>query len=532
MNNYYSLKYITDHLNHKLDYANFAFSISPHRNVWEGYFYKNDAGNKDFRVIFSSTPGETALFSDQYRAPKKSNVVNFFEPLTEKKVKDVKLAEGDRLLTISFHGGPDLLFQLFGNNANVFLVENDTIIDSFKNKNELEGKAVPMPRTPSDKGEPPAGLKARKLLLHYDQKLPRHLLDPIIEHYDLANAGAERVREVVDMLTEAMLNRPSFRVLSNGNLCIIPDDLLPLENRKTFENINDSVRFAYYKASHLRRFNKRLQSIRPKLVKSLEKAGKAIQQLEKADKANERADNYEECGHLLMAHAHKEHDRSKEIIEVEDFYSEKECRKIELKPKLSIAENAEDYYDRAAKARRRIAESKRREKELKNEIEKIEQILESLDEVKNLYELQDWEKQHEEELMELGISGGTGQKKSSPYYVTKFDRYEIWIGKNAKSNDKLTSAAHKEDIWLHARGASGSHVVIRMNNTPEKPPMHVIHRAASYAAWHSKLRGSQMVPVIFTKRKYVIKSKGAPAGSVRVQREEVVMTEPREPEKQ
>jgi predicted ribosome quality control (RQC) complex YloA/Tae2 family protein len=232
-----------------------------------------------------------------------------------------------------------------------------------------------------------------------------------------------------------------------------------------------------------------------------------------------------------MAHAHNEHDRSKEIIEVEDFYSENELRKIELKPTLSIAENAEDYYDRAAKARRRIVESKRREKEIKNEIGKIENILQSLDEVNNLYELQDWEKQYEEELRELGMGGGDGQKKSTPYYITEFDGYEIRIGKNAKSNDKLTSEAHKEDIWLHARGASGSHVVIRMNNTPENPPMHIIQRAASYAAWHSKLRGSQLVPVIFTKRKYVIKSRGAPAGTVRVQREEVVMAEPRQPEK-
>ncbi len=532
MNNYYILKYITDHLNQKLENANFAFSISPHRNVWEAYFYKNDTGNNGFRVIFSSTPGETALFTDQYRAPKKSNVVNFFEPLVEKKVKDVKLAEGDRLLTIRFHNSPALLFQLFGNKANVFLVKNDTIIDSFKNKNELEGKEVPRPRKPRDKGDPSPGLNARQLLLHYDQKLPRHLLDPIIGHYKLENAGAGRAREVVEMLTEAMINRPTFRVLSNGNLCIIPDDLLPLENRKTFDNINEAVKFAYYKASHLRRFDKRVQSIRPKLVKSLKKARKAIQQLEKADKANERADHYEECGHLLMAHAHKDHDRSKESIEVDDFYSEQERRKIELNPTLSIAENAKEYYDRAAKARRRIVESKRRDKEIKNEIDNLEKILESLDRVNNLYEFQDWEKKHEEQLMELGIGGGTGQRKSTPYYKTEFDGYEIWIGKNAKSNDKLTSAAHKEDIWLHARGASGSHVVIRMNNTPEKPPMHVIHRAASYAAWHSKMRGSQLVPVIFTKRKYVIKSKGTPAGAVRVQREEVVMAEPQEPEKQ
>ena len=40
-------------------------------------------------------------------------------------------------------------------------------------------------------------------------------------------------------------------------------------------------------------------------------------------------------------------------------------------------------------------------------------------------------------------------------------RFSVWIGKNARSNDKLFNLAHKEDIWLHAKSVSGSHVIIR-----------------------------------------------------------------------
>ena len=103
---------------------------------------------------------------------------------------------------------------------------------------------------------------------------------------------------------------------------------------------------------------------------------------------------------------------------------------------------------------------------------------------------------------------------------------KIWIGKNAKSNDEVTTRAHKEDVWLHARGVGGSHVVIRMENNKNLPPKNIIKKAAAVAAWNSKARGSSLAPVIYTKRKYVSKPKGAPAGTVRVQREEVEMVEP------
>src|SRR5690625_5917299 len=68
-----------------------------------------------------------------------------------------------------------------------------------------------------------------------------------------------------------------------------------------------------------------------------------------------------------------------------------------------------------------------------------------------------------------------------------------------------------------------------MENSSGYPPREVLLRAAAWAAWYSGLRGSSLVPVIVTKRKYVTKPKGAPAGSVRVEREEVEMVTPEEP---
>jgi len=86
--------------------------------------------------------------------------------------------------------------------------------------------------------------------------------------------------------------------------------------------------------------------------------------------------------------------------------------------------------------------------------------------------------------------------------------------------------AHKEDLWLHARGSAGSHVIVRMKKRTVRPPMAVLEKVAAIAAWYSKQKGSSLVPVILTQRKYVRKPKGAPAGLVLVDREDVLMVKP------
>ena len=60
----------------------------------------------------------------------------------------------------------------------------------------------------------------------------------------------------------------------------------------------------------------------------------------------------------------------------------------------------------------------------------------------------------------------------------------------------------------------------------EPVPDPVIESAASVAAYYSKLRGSALVPVSYCERKYVRKLKGAPPGTVTMEREEVVLVEP------
>jgi hypothetical protein len=103
---------------------------------------------------------------------------------------------------------------------------------------------------------------------------------------------------------------------------------------------------------------------------------------------------------------------------------------------------------------------------------------------------------------------------------------EIWVGRGAKSNDQLTfHEASPNDVWLHARDAAGAHVVLRWQRD-EPPPPRDLEEAATLAAWHSKARGSTVVPVDWTRRKYVRKPRGVAPGVVLVQRSETLFARP------
>lgn len=524
MNNYYTLIYLSRHLKSKCIGAVYTYGYSPHKNVWEGYF---QSGAAEFRLIFSADSRETALFTDSFRNPKKANVTSFFDNLNKNVIKQVHLAEGDRWLSMEFDTGEELLFQLFGNSPNIFRIKNELVAESFKDPDRWEGTAKPSPRHPQPMPELQPNWKPKTIITKTDPKFPRHLISPVIHHFGLNEKNPQEIRDLTLSLTSKMRHHAEFRILGDGNLCLLPRDTLPLDDIELFESCNEAIRYAYYKTSRERRLSRRIESIRPRLQSAMDKTKRTIQQLEDADKALERADTYEKYGHILMAHAHESLAPGENTLTLPDLYNSDNPVEISVKPELSIAENAKHYYSKKTKALNRVEESKKRLKILQKELNELQLINESFQSLDKIYEFDDWLEDNRSDLNRLGVLSQNQKTETLPFRRTEIGKYEIWIGKNARSNDKLTSRAHKEDIWLHARGVGGSHVVIRMNNDKEYPPRPVLLKAASIAAWNSKAKGSKLAPVIITKRKYVSKPKGSPAGTVRVHREEVEMVEPR-----
>jgi len=84
---------------------------------------------------------------------------------------------------------------------------------------------------------------------------------------------------------------------------------------------------------------------------------------------------------------------------------------------------------------------------------------------------------------------------------------------------------YKDDLWLHAKDVSGSHVLIKYQ-AGKSFPRPVIEKAGQLAAYYSKNRHSTVCPVIYTEKKYVRKLKGAPPGTVRVEKESILFSNP------
>jgi predicted ribosome quality control (RQC) complex YloA/Tae2 family protein len=102
---------------------------------------------------------------------------------------------------------------------------------------------------------------------------------------------------------------------------------------------------------------------------------------------------------------------------------------------------------------------------------------------------------------------------------TSSDGLEIYVGRNARENDELTfGLAKSDDLWLHARGAPGSHVVVRLEKGNEPPP-ETIRDAAMLALLYSDLKKSGKGEVTYTRRKWVKKAKGQAPGAVLVTQE-------------
>ncbi|RLE38884.1 DUF814 domain-containing protein [Candidatus Acetothermia bacterium] len=105
------------------------------------------------------------------------------------------------------------------------------------------------------------------------------------------------------------------------------------------------------------------------------------------------------------------------------------------------------------------------------------------------------------------------------------DGYLVEVGKSALENDSLLKRARPDDLWFHAKGVPGAHVVVRRQGR-EEIPREVIEQAARLAAGASKARDEPKVEVSYTAVKHVRKPKGAPPGLVILDREETITVAP------
>lgn len=251
-----------------------------------------------------------------------------------------------------------------------------------------------------------------------------------------------------------------------------------------------------------------IKVIKNELKKDRRKVKKLNKELDDANKA----DQYRTRGEILTTYLGKLKP-GMDSITLPNFYDDNKPLKISLSPELSPSRNAQKYFTKYDKLKASVAHVNEQLKLANAEIDYFENIQNQI-ELASPADIQEIRLELQEEGYIKRKHKGKKQRKvraSKPEQFHTSDGTTVLVGKNNLQNDRLSfKTANKNEIWLHVKDIPGSHVVIRDTN----PSDETILEAAQLAAYFSKGRDSDNVPVDYLPVKRLRKPNGAKPGFV------------------
>ena len=517
MNNYYTLFHLSYHLSHTLVSRHLRQCYTHQKNHAVLIFSGPPEQSEDNEIHVVKHQNNITLFEQTLRSVPGSNRLDFFEQLYGKTITDVSILPGERAICIHLNDRQMLVIKLFGPNFNIYYFKGGLVVDAFF-KTKFMGSSLEElfpQRTMSPKNN-----NVRQYLLSQDPKLPRTHLNDVIKQANLTLE--DDLDSWLAELQNELKQNPQPRLTIKEQFTIFSESYLNEENLRTYETVNEGVRDCFFKEIFTNRYESKKDRYEDQLSSELKKLKHRMSSIQDQDELEEKAAEFEKYGHLLMA-VPPEKDHPKDAIEVDDLYDGGTIR-IPLKTSQTLHQNANRFYNKARRTRDSIPFHQQRKKETLREMSHFEPILNELESVDSMKELRGFEKKFKNELPNSNKKNQN--EPESKFNTREIDGYTIWIGRNAKSNDIMTKQADKEDMWLHARGVGGSHVVIRMNRQKADPPKFIIEKAAALAAHYSKAKGTSLAPVIVTRKKHIRKPKGGKPGAFLIDKEDVVMVKP------
>jgi predicted ribosome quality control (RQC) complex YloA/Tae2 family protein len=255
-------------------------------------------------------------------------------------------------------------------------------------------------------------------------------------------------------------------------------------------------------------------TIRSDLQREIARRARTLEKLrEWLDNAAE-ADRLQSLGDLLMIH-HTEIAPKSERVVLPDPTTGQE-KTVRLLPSLSAIENAQGLYERAKRLRRGRPHVASRIERLEREVRSLEEAVVDFDDGLPVADVA---------LVLLAPPPARADgKRRSGLPPIQAGGFSILVGKSATQNDRLLREAAADDLWLHAKGFAGSHVIIKRGGQREIPEA-VVRRAARLAARHSKARRERRVQVVVAAVKHVRKPRGVAPGLVNVSKSDTLTVE-------
>lgn len=545
---YYTLRALAAEWAEELPGAALADAYSQHRDELA---LALEAPGAAWTLTVLARPDLRLLFRNEGHGRARRNTATLFEPALGRRIEAVRLAERDRVLFIGLEGGMRLQVQLFGPRPNVWLVAEERVMEALSAGVEGEGERPPTPRpapeVPSFEAFE-ARWPARRRTLAQAVAAAMPLFGPTLAAEAVHRAGvrSERPAEATEPERRALFEaareleaemeapRPCiyWRGARAEAFALVPMRHLEAEGdlrEEAFGTVDEAVRVFAHRSLAQQRFDAAYRPVERRLAAARERLARSAERMLEELARESRAEAYERFGHLLMAQA-TGRPPGEDAITLPDLLGEGEPVTIPLDPSLSGVENAERYYARARRTRAARAHAEARWEAVQREAEAAADLLARLRAAERMPELEALLEAERDALGRL-LGGAGGEETAEPFRRFPLPGgLEAWVGKSARGNAELTTRhAGPHDLWLHARGVAGAHVVVRRPSREAVLERRAVEAAAGIAAYFSAARTSALVPVQVTERKYVRPLKGGPPGAVRVEREEVLLVEPRLP---
>ena len=414
----------------------------------------------------------------------------------------------DRVFALDFAGGGDgfvraepatLVVELAGRNANLVLTNKDgtilgvhrTVTAAMNRYRQLRPGVAYTPPPPYERLDPRTVGEAE-----FSELVAAHGITEALKQFDGLGPGLQRI--VVQTGDEYRWFEAFRAVVTDpeGALAAHPAAERQEPQRQHVEQLRKTLR------QHVQREYRQRQ--------------RRVQDAEKNLQAGERAAYYRSVGDVLAAYQGDTRGHSEMVTN--DFAGN--SISIAVDPELRTHDNAEVYYQRARKSMQRVAHA---ERELPTLLAALQKAEAKRSELPNLTDEQVAARARSlqrTQRAEAAERQRPGLRTTSPSGIP------IIIGRSSKENDAVTfRVAKSRDMWFHAQGYRGSHVVLQTRG--KEAPFPDVLYAAALAAGYSEASESGNVPVDYTERKYVWRQKGGGPGAVHFTQYRTVWVDPR-----
>ncbi len=294
--------------------------------------------------------------------------------------------------------------------------------------------------------------------------------------------------------------------------------VITLGNSDTPLQINFFIDDYYYQKETENMFIEYRTNLSKLVLLTLKKVTKKLNNINSKLKECDKMDIYKLYGELIIANLYKLNNVNDTSITLENYYDNNNPITIPLDKRFSISDNAKNYFKKYNKLKSALEIVTDQKIETQKELNYIESIIYELENSKTVSDIDEIYNEISESSLFDNIKKYKSKKiskvsnkkytESINPIVFEIDGYSIYVGKNNKQNDYLsTKFAKKDDIWFHTKDIHGSHVILKTNGT--SPTLETLEKCASLAAYFSKAKLSSNVPVDYTFVKYVKKTSGS-----------------------